>query len=147
MKTINAGPDEVAAAGNSRYLLIAGVLVLVVCILLPSPDIEGHDTGFFKHFGGGLFCGFLWLFLYRSTALKLTPLVEALSLYALVCMLGVGLELVELGGTRIDVLTGSTTDTSWDLLANTLGAGAFWLAYRGVLKLREAKAAHRTHRP
>jgi hypothetical protein len=76
------------------------------------------------------------LFLYRNAAMKLTPLVEALTLYALVCMLGVAVELVELGGTRIDVLTGNTTDTSWDLLANTLGAATFWLGYRGSLKQR-----------
>ncbi len=124
-----------AAAPSSRYLLVAGVVVLVVCILLPSPQIEGRDTGFVKHFGGGLLCGYLWLFLYRNAGMKLTPLLEAVSLYALVSMLGIGVELVELVGTRIDVLHGPTDDTSWDLLANTSGALTFWVLFRLVERL------------
>lgn len=130
-----ATPGASHAAQTSRYLLVAGVIVLVVCILLPSPQIEGRDTGFVKHFGGGLFCGFLWLAIYRSAGLKLTPLLEVVSLYAVVSMLGVGVELVELLGTRIDILHGPTDDTSWDLLANTSGALSLWVVYRIVDRL------------
>jgi hypothetical protein len=136
MKPANTSTAQTASRQDSRYLLVFGVIVLVICILLPSPHIEGQDTGSLKHFGGGLFCGFLWLFLYRNAGLRLTPLVEFLSLYALVSMLGVAVELVELVGTRTHVLTGSTTDTSWDLLANTLGATTFWLLYRLPSKAR-----------
>jgi hypothetical protein len=129
----SSSTEERRRAGlNSRYLLILGIAVLVIGILVPSPNIEGHDTGFFKHYGGGAFCGFLWLFLYRNAGLKLSALLELVTLYALVSMLGVGVELVELVGTRIDVLTGSTVDTSWALLANTLGALSVWLVYRAT---------------
>lgn len=89
-----------------------------------------------KHFvGGGIFTGFLWLYLIRRQGWNFSILLEWASLYALVCALGVAVELAELAGTKSGVLdTGpfdvDTTDTSWDLLANTLGALTFWVVYR-----------------
>jgi len=104
-------------------------------LLLPSPLIDGNNTGFSKHFGGGVLCGFLWLFLMRVAGWRLPVWQEFFSLYAFVCAMGVTVELVEIlfleiGYIEANLLDVRTTDTSWDLVANTSGGVAFWILYR-----------------
>jgi hypothetical protein len=95
--------------------------------------------------GGGIFCGFLWLYVVKSKGLKLCWWQELLSLYALVCSLGVAVELVEvlfleLGYIERNILDVRTTDTSWDLVANTAGMLTFWAGYRLVMALMRSTA-------
>lgn len=114
-------------------LLIGGILFFISWYL-PSPLINGENTAFTTHFiGGGVFSGFVWY--YIKNALGWQPkrwraLLELASLYALVSSLGVANELFELVIKMGGLTTIPLTDTSWDLLANTLGAFAFWIAYR-----------------
>ena len=111
-------------------LLIIGLVLYVVSWWLPSPLIEGRDTSFTTHLvGGGLFTGFIWLYIKKSFGWKTHWLLEVLSLFALVSALGVVNELFELILYITRVLE-TIADTSWDLLANTFGALLFYLIYR-----------------
>jgi len=112
-------------------------LLLVACLLfagswyLPSPLIDGQDTSFTTHFvGGGLFCGWLWLYLKRSLDWKHTWWIELFGLFALTSALGTINELFELLLVESGIVNITLSDTPWDLLANTLGAGVFWLSYK-----------------
>jgi len=61
---------------------------------------------------------------------------EFLSLFALVSMLGVANELFELVIVNLGVAGLALTDTSWDLLMNTLGALLVYCTY-SLNRLRE----------
>ncbi|MEO5927478.1 MAG: hypothetical protein ABIO72_02125 [Patescibacteria group bacterium] len=115
-------------------------ILLVACVLyfiswqLPSPLIHGHNTSFTTHLiGGGVFTGLLWLSVKKQMNWKMTWLIEAMSLFACVCMLGVTNELFELATVELHLTRLTGTDTWWDLFANTLGAFIFWIFYRIVL--------------
>jgi hypothetical protein len=114
-----------------QTLLIIACLVYCISWYIPSPLIEGKDTSFSTHvIGGGIFCGFLWLYAIQHLKWKLSVATEALSLYALVSAFGVANELFELLIVKLRIIRISPSDTWWDLLANTLGALVFWLCYR-----------------
>ncbi len=118
----------------SRLLLLVGGLCFFISWYLPSPLIEGRDTNFTTHFvGGGIFCGFVWLYLKRHLQLSLSPLIELVTLYAVVSSLGVANELFELVITKIHFVSIDPSDTWWDFVANSLGSLAFWMVYRGYL--------------
>lgn len=110
--------------------LIAACLVYVVSWWLPSPFIEGRDTSFTTHLlGGGVFTGILWYYLKQSFAWRSHWLLEAFSLFALVSALGVTNELFEVVLYVFHAMPHGITDTSWDLLANTIGALMFYMGY------------------
>jgi hypothetical protein len=115
----------------STWPLLAGGLIFFFSWYIPSPLIQGENTQFLTHFfGGGLFCGFVWLYLKNYFKLQLSLLLEAVSLYALVSSLGVANELFELLVVKTGLVRLSAMDTWWDLLANTLGALVFWILYK-----------------
>lgn len=114
-----------------KYLpwLFVGMALYVISYWVPSPLIEGKDTNFSTHFiGGGLFTGFVWYYLKMSLQWKAHWLLEAFSLFALVSALGVMNELFEIGLYELHAIK-TIADTSWDLLANTLGALMFYIGY------------------
>ena len=115
--------------------------LLVACVLffiswhLPSPLIEGKQTAFMTHFvGGGVFCGFLWVYLRSVFNLKTNLFLDLVFMYFLTCGLGVTNELFELLMNKIHIGHLDPSDTWWDLAANTLGALGFWIGY-GVYKI------------
>jgi hypothetical protein len=111
---------------NEKYyrpLLYVACLLFFVSWYLPSPLIDGQDTSFVTHFvGGGMFTGFLWLYIRYSLQLKLRWFMDAAILFALVSALGSINELFELFMVQTHLARILITDTSWDILANTLGA-------------------------
>jgi hypothetical protein len=118
---------------GNRLLLAAGCSCYLISWFLPSPLIEGEDTQFTTHFvGGGIFTGFIWLYLVRQLGWNLTTLLELISLQALVSALGVANELFEFVMTKSNLLNLTPCDTWWDLLANSAGALAFWVLYRAA---------------
>lgn len=121
---------------KADYLLFAACFVYLVSWYLPSPLINGQNTSFTTHMiGGGVFSGLLWLYLKRSLKLKSEWQLELLSLFGLVSALGVLNELFELALVQFGIAVKiRVTDTSWDLVANTLGALVFWLVYRAISK-------------
>jgi len=115
-----------------RYMpwLYAASVLYMISWWLPSPLIEGRDTSFTTHFlGGGVFTGMVWYYLKQSLKWNAHWLLEAFSLFVLVSTLGVANELLEVVLYVFGRMPNGISDTSWDLLANTLGALTFYLVY------------------
>lgn len=112
-----------------RWLLLVACFTFFVSWYLPSPLIDGTETQFMTHFiGGGVFSGLLWLYIKLVKGWQMSWWLEAASLFALVSTLGVINELFEI----VLYVTGGMQqvhDTSWDLLANSLGAGLVYVLY------------------
>lgn len=118
-------------ASRTTLLGIAGI-VFFISWFLPSPLIDGRNTAFMTHLiGGGVYCGLLWLYTKRHLHWKASWLLELITLFAFVSAFGVANELFELFIVHFKFVTSlNLTDTSWDLLANTLGALLFWVVYK-----------------
>lgn len=115
-----------------RWLLYVACLLFLISWFLPSPLIYGEDTSFTTHFvGGGMFSAFLWAYLQRSFGWRLSWFLEMLAVYGLVSALGCVNELAELVMVEVGLSNLPLTDTSWDILANTLGAALVW----GVMRV------------
>lgn len=126
------------------FLLLGACTLFAISWYLPSPLINGMETQFTTHFvGGGLFCGFLWLYTKRALKWNGTWWLEALSLYATVSVLGVTNELFEFTITRLHLVRLSGADAWWDLVANTLGAAVFWVIYTIYDRTRMDRRASR----
>lgn len=131
-------PKLLKALGRSpAHLTILKIAagLFFISVLLPSPLINGKNTNFTTHVvGGGIFSGLIWLYLKRNFSFKAHWLLEIASLYFLVSGLGVANELMEFALDGVGLASIPAGDTWWDLFANTLGAGTFFLAYRIWLK-------------
>ncbi len=122
---------------KDRWLLITACLLFFVSYFLPSPLVHGTHTQYMTHLvGGGLFCGFLWLYILRVQGLHYTALQEVVSLFVLVSALGVANELFETVLFWAGFMPYGIQDTSWDLVANTTGALLFYLTYKAGQWLR-----------
>lgn len=120
-----------AKSVQRNYLLIIACLLYFISWYLPSPLIEGRNTAFTTHVvGGGLFSGVLWLYVKQQLRWRSTILSEFITLFACVSALGVLNELAEFALVEFGIIRELVlTDTSWDLVANTLGVLIFWAAY------------------
>jgi hypothetical protein len=120
---------------NQRLLLVLACVLFGASIFFPSPPIYGEQTEFFTHFfGGGVFMGLIWLY-FKPLFKAATWYYELAWLYVLTSALGVLNELYELFIYVVGLNTKPVTDTSWDLLANTLGVLAFYGCYRLAKRL------------
>lgn len=125
-----------------RWLLYCACVLFFISWYLPSPLIEGRDTSFTTHFvGGGLFTGLLWVYLVLAMRWRAHWLVMAFSVFALVSALGCINELVELYMVKTGLARITLDDTSWDILANTLGTATVWLGWM-VVSLAAKKGQH-----
>jgi hypothetical protein len=114
-----------------RWLLVSACLTFFVSEFLPSPHIHGMQTEFTTHFiGGGVFSALLGLYILRVKRWVWAWYVEAVALFALVSSLGVLNELFEYALYYAGYMPKGIYDTSWDLVANTLGAACFFVGYR-----------------
>lgn len=121
------------------WLLVTACSLFFISYFLPSPLIHGDSTEYMTHLvGGGLFTGFLWLYVIRVKHWNLTMLQEITSLFALVSTLGVANELFETVLYWAGFIPKGISDTSWDLVANTTGALVFYLGYKVWQWLRSA---------
>lgn len=120
---------------NQQLLLILACVLFGASIFFPSPPIYGEQTEFFTHFfGGGVFMGLIWLYFKPLFRIK-TWYFELAWLYVLTSAFGVLNELYELFIYVLGLNTKPLTDTSWDLLANTLGMLTFYGFYRLAKRL------------
>lgn len=118
---------------GNQLLLIAAALLFSISLFFPSPLIHGQETQFWTHFfGGGVFMGLLFLYFRPLIKRDLKWYEELAILFMLVCAFGVINELYELFIFETGLATQVVSDTSYDLLANTLGALAFYIVYRGI---------------
>lgn len=124
------GLPKVLGSSKHRVLLAAACLVYAVSWYIPSPPIDGRDTAFMTHFfGGGVFCGLVGLYIKLITNWRANWYSELAALYALTSALGVLNELFEVLLYSQGLMPNGISDTSWDLLANTLGAVTFFAGY------------------
>ena len=124
------GFPKVLGSGKYRALLAAACLVYAVSWYVPSPPIDGRDTAFMTHFfGGGVFCGLLGLYVKQLRGWHAKWYVELAAIFAIVSSLGVLNELFEVFLYALNLMPNGIADTSWDLLANTLGAITFFAGY------------------
>ena len=113
-----------------RWLLFVACMVFALSWYLPSPIIDGEQTEFVTHFvGGGIFTGLLWLYIKLVKKWQAVWWLEAASLFALVSTLGALNELFELVLFKLGGMPHGITDTSYDIVANTLGALCFFVMY------------------
>ncbi|TAH32069.1 hypothetical protein EYC58_05360 [Candidatus Saccharibacteria bacterium] len=116
---------------KNTWPLALVALLFSASLFLPSPVIEGSDTEFWTHFfGGGVFIGLLCLYFRPLIKRKITWYQEFFLLFAAVSTFGVMNELYELLALHLGIYHESLDDTSWDLLANTLGALTFFIIYK-----------------
>lgn len=121
-----------------RLALYSACFIYAIAWYVPSPMIDGMDTAFWTHFFGGFSVGLIWLYLVGSQVWKLPSFgMQVLSLYALVSSLGVLNELAEYILVKADLFSITLADTSWDLVANTLGAVTFYVVYKAVLLFKK----------
>ena len=127
-----------------RWLLCTACVLFFISWYLPSPIIEGRDTCFTTHFvGGGLFTGLLWVYLVLAMRWRAHWLVMAFSVFALVSALGCINELAELYMVKTGLARITLDDTSWDILANTLGVATVWMGWMVVtLAAKKGQLAH-----
>ncbi len=112
-----------ASARKNLLVLYAACAVFFVSWYLPSPLIDGQDTSFVTHFiGGGIFCALLWFYVKRSLSLRVAWWLECLLVFALVSSLGSINELAEFFMVKTGIASILLVDTTWDIVANTLGA-------------------------
>jgi glycopeptide antibiotics resistance protein len=71
----------------------------------------------------------IWIYIKHYFKWNYLWVIELVSLLALVSLLGVANELFELLIVHIGLTNLHLTDTSWDLLMNTLGAVTVWMIY------------------
>ncbi|MFZ2513234.1 MAG: hypothetical protein WAW63_02135 [Candidatus Saccharimonadales bacterium] len=122
---------------EERWWVVVACLLFFLSYFVPSPLVHGQETQYMTHFvGGGLFSGFLWLYITRVNKLRLNLAVEATSLFVLVSTLGVMNELFETVLFWLGHMPAGIADTSWDLVANSTGALSFYLVYKGIQWLR-----------
>lgn len=122
---------------KERWLLLTACSLFFISYFLPSPLVHGQHTQYMTHLvGGGVFSGFLWLYIVRVKGWELSLLQEVASLFVLVCTLGVANELFEVVLYWSGHMPAGVSDTSWDLVANTTGALACFVAYKGGQWLR-----------
>ncbi|QQS19668.1 hypothetical protein IPL85_05370 [Candidatus Saccharibacteria bacterium] len=122
---------------RERWLLLVACGLFFVSYFVKSPLVHGEQTQYMTHFiGGGLFTGFLWVYILRTQLRRISPAAELATLFALVCTLGVANELFEVVLFWLGLMPAGITDTSWDLVANTTGALVFYIFYKGISWLR-----------
>ena len=122
------------------WLLGVACAAFFISWYLPSPLINGQQTQFMTHFvGGGIFSGLLWLYIKIEKKWHSTWWVESATLYALVSSLGIANELFELFLYKIGQMPMGITDTSWDLLANTMGSVTFYVIYLIIINIRKIR--------
>lgn len=126
------------------WLLFAACLIMFISWSLPSPLIYGQQTQFVTHFvGGGIFTGLLWIYIKLVKHWYAVWWIEVGSLFALVSALGVTNELFEIVLYIAGHMPEGIADTSWDLLANTLGALTLYVVYILTRFVRGRNAARR----
>lgn len=127
-----------------KWLLLIACFTFFISWYLPSPQIDGDQTQFVTHFvGGGVFTGLLWLYVKLAKGWRATWCIEAATLFALVSALGVVNELFELLLLVTGYMPDGIADTSWDLLANTLGSASMYGVYLIIQRVRARSVSRR----
>lgn len=133
VKVLNKKP---AIDRDIIYLVFAFCLPLI-WIFLPKEILHTRGVNFVQHaLGGGVAVGFVSIYLIQSLKENFPLLgkfpVQIIFVYALVCMFGVGNEILEFVLDLFDVgiFSADRYDTWFDLVANTSGAATIFILYK-----------------
>jgi len=119
--------------GSASWLPLLAAMLFAVSYVLPTINISGTET-FQQHFvGGGIYSACLFIYFRHTLGWKLPKYTAILFLFAWVSALGVANELFEFTLHQLHLVEIDISDTSWDLVANTLGAFAGYLLLHPLL--------------
>lgn len=108
---------------TSPTLPIIAAILFLISFYLPDIQISPQTVTFQQHFiGGGMFSALLYIYAKRLLHWRTSWFTELALLFAWVSTLGVANELLEFGISQAGIMAIDTSDTGWDLLANTSGA-------------------------
>lgn len=108
---------------SPAWLAIVAGLFFFGSFYLPDIHISNETDTFQQHFvGGGVYAALIFEYLWRLFGFRTHLIAKMLLLFAFVSTLGVASELAEFTISHLRIMTINTSDTSWDLLANTTGA-------------------------
>ena len=130
-----------------RFVFYAAVLPIAWYIFIPKELQDIRQVNFLQHaIGGGVAIGFISLYfisifkekipLWQDSVKHSNPvflfILEAVFVYALVCIFGVANEMLEflLDHLGIGIFSADRYDTWYDLLANTSGAAMVFIVYK-----------------
>jgi hypothetical protein len=114
-------------------LLVIATVVYLVGPLLPDIHISASTDTFQEHFMGGVYTALLYVFFSRLFGWRPRWWLNLLGLFAWTSAFGVFNELFEFAIVQLNLIQIDITDTSWDLVANTVGSltafALLWLFY------------------
>ena len=126
--------------------IIAGTLFFI-SFFLPDIHISNETSTFQQHFiGGGLYAGLLYYYVRNLLAThRIKWWHDAALLFMWVSALSVASELLEFFLLKSKLMYIDTTDTQWDLLANTLGAFVVFGANQLARQVNHSLHGHKNH--
>jgi hypothetical protein len=101
--------------------ILAGIIYLTV-EFLPHIHISRETSTFQEHFFGGFYTALLYVYVTKLLGWRLPPIISLLGLFAWTSTLGTFNELFEFAVVKTHFISINITDTSWDLVANTIGS-------------------------
>jgi hypothetical protein len=139
MRILNARFFKTSYREANKWLPIMAGLLFFVAWFIPDIHISNETTTFQQHFvGGGMYSTLLFFYFKQVFDWKITGPSELLYLFGWVSSLGVANELLEFTLTKFGLAHISTSDTDWDLLANTLGAFFCYFIYVAYVAVRKS---------
>lgn len=120
--------------------VVAGIL-FIISFFLPDIGWFSQTDSFQQHFvGGGMYAALLFFYFRQALGLRHYVLwQDFVLLFAWVSSLGVLSELAELTLVYLGAIHINLADTSWDLLANTLGGLLVYTIYAGTKSIKYGK--------
>jgi hypothetical protein len=114
------------------WLSSLAAVIFFISFYLPDVHISPETSTFQQHLvGGGMYCAVLYAYIKKLLGWRFYWPIDFIILLAWVSAFGVANELLEFSLVKSHIMTIDISDTSWDLLANTIGA---FLSY-GVVQL------------
>lgn len=114
---------KLAVHAAPLWLPILAAVCFGVAPLLPDVHISAQTNSFQEHFfGGGIYTALLYIYFTRLFGWRRHWVVALLALFAWTSALGVANELLEFALVKLNITYIDITDTSWDLVANTVGS-------------------------
>lgn len=130
---------EVSYLPNAPILWAAS-LIFISSFFLPDIHISAETNTFQQHFiGGGFVCALLAFYVESMLKLKLHFINRFLLVTAISCSLGVINELMEFTITETTTVSINSSDTWWDLLANTTGSYVGYATIIVICLLRSSR--------
>jgi hypothetical protein len=104
------------------WLPLVAAIIYFGSLYVPDIHISMETSTFQEHFLGGVYTAILYVYFTQLFGWRRHWLVMLVGLYAWTSSLGVANEILEFALTKLDIQHINISDTSWDLVANTVGS-------------------------